>query len=374
MFDATLSLGKSHTRPRSRDERRQRSFDAVYQQQHDYVRRALRGFGVTPADLDDLCHEVFLIVYRQQPERSVELGHVRPWLFEICRRVAAGYRRRRFRRSEMLVADPGLFAEMSDAIGSGKPGAGQKLGTTLQSLEPQQRELLLLHALADVSLSDLAFLAGCDRKTARKRLSVARVRLARLLNGDKLDKELVASATELEAERLFDPSRVAADASEPDDSTLKVKLVTPFFAAATWRSVFMTVWRRASLIEMEALAVSASEAFHAAGGKFAYLTLVEKDCSPPEFGARQRVLEILKEARPYLGSYSTVLNGGASRLAVPIMNVFFFLAGVEFPTRFFGSIAEAAVWTVSPLQERPDDAGGLTEAMGYLRALRVVQA
>ena len=125
---------------------------------------------------------------------------------------------------------------------------------------------------------------------------------------------------------------------------------------------------------MEALAVSATEAYHAAGGKFAYLTLVEKDCSPPEFGARQRVLEILKEARPYLGSYSTVLKGGASRLAVPIMNVFFFLAGVEFPTRFFGSIPEAAVWTVSPLQERPDDAGALTEAMGYLRALRVVQA
>jgi hypothetical protein len=181
---------------------------------------------------------------------------------------------------------------------------------------------------------------------------------------------------ELENGALFDPSRVHADAepSASGDARLEIKLVTPFFAAATWRTVFITVWRRASLQEMEALASSASEAYHAAGGKFAYLTLVEKECTAPELGARQRVLEILKEARPYLSSYATVLTGGASRLSVPIMNVIFFLAGVEFPTRFFRSTAEAAVWTIGPLREQPSDAVALAEALAQLRALRATQA
>jgi hypothetical protein len=108
----------------------------------------------------------------------------------------------------------------------------------------------------------------------------------------------------------------------------------------------MTVWRRASLEEIELMAAAAARVYRASGGKFAYLTWVEAQCPPPAFSSRSRLAEIVREARNYLSSYATVLSGGPSAFVVPIMNVIFFLTGPPFPVRFFGSIPAASRWTL----------------------------
>lgn len=349
------------------------AFETVYREHNEFVRRRLRSFGIAPADLEDVCHEVFLVVYRQLVTPGEELDHIRNWLHEVCRRKAAGYRRRRFRRAEALVANTAMFLELASSESEDADEEQRRIRTALERLPPNKRELLLLVALADVSISDLALLTQCDRKTARKRLALARERMGRLLNGESLPGATVPEETDVQDLALFDPERVQHDTAA-EDSQLRVSVITPFFAAASWRRVFLTVWRRASLIEMEALAATASAVYHAFGGKFAYLTLVEKDCPAPEFASRQRVLEIVKSARPYLSSYATVLSGGSSRFAVSIMNVIFFLAGVEFPVRFFGRLGEAADWTIESLREPTSDAAELAEALAYLRALLGAQA
>jgi RNA polymerase sigma-70 factor, ECF subfamily len=347
------------------------AFDDVYRDQRELVRQSLRSFGVVAADLDDVGHEVFLVVYRRLNGPSEELFDIEAWLFEICRRVAAGYRRRRFRRAEALLADPVAFAELAAVEDGASHGS---LREALERLDPRTREVFLLGALAEVSVSDLALLVGCDRKTARKRLARSRERVGRILSGQPLSADSTEPPAPLD-EGLFDPARVEADSTiaDPDDSQLKVRVVTPFFAAASWRRVFITVWRRASLEEMEALAASAADVYHAAGGKFAYLTLVEHDCGAPEFRARQRILEIVSAARPYLSSYATVLNGGPSRFVVPIMNMVFFVAGIEFPTRFFGSTSEACRWTLQRAPERSHSPAELAEVFAFLRALQRAQ-
>jgi RNA polymerase sigma factor (sigma-70 family) len=350
-------------------------FDVVYRQQREHVQHALRCFGVAPADLDDVCHEVFLVVHGRLDGPPQDLRNVELWLLEICRRIAAGYRRRRFRRSEALVADTEALVELAwPSIENEDPIDG-RLRQALARLDAKQRDMLLLGELAEVSISDLALLADCDRKTARKRLASARDRLSRLLRGEAGGDSNAAGAP-LAGEALFDPERVVAAPllSDPGDSQLKVRLVTPFFAAATWQRVFLTIWRRASLTEMEALASAASDVYHANGGKFAYLTLVEQECSPPEFRSRQRILEIVRGARPYLSSYATVLAGGPSRFVVPIMNVIFFLTGAEFPVRFFRSMPEASTWTMAQLPEHQADPAELARVFAYLRALRSAQA
>jgi len=55
------------------------------------------------------------------------------------------------------------------------------------------------------------------------------------------------------------------------------------------------------------------------------------------------------------------------------MNVIFFLAGVEFPAQFCGSIAEACVWTTARAPQPAGDPAKLAEVFAYLRALRGAQ-
>ena len=68
------------------------------------VRRQLAGLGVRDADLPDLCQEVFLVVHGKGDVLPA-VDRVDLWLREICRRVAAGYRRRAGHRLEVLGCD-----------------------------------------------------------------------------------------------------------------------------------------------------------------------------------------------------------------------------------------------------------------------------
>ena len=69
-----------------------------------YVRGKLATLGVRDADLPDLCHEVFLIVH-DKVGMVPDVDRVDLWLREICRRVAAGYRRRFGNKLEILGRD-----------------------------------------------------------------------------------------------------------------------------------------------------------------------------------------------------------------------------------------------------------------------------
>jgi hypothetical protein len=269
------------------------------------------------------------------------------WLFEVARRTALAHRRRAFRRSEIPSPDPEQAAPLQHAEPELERGADGKLREALALLEPQRRETLLYAHLTDVSVSDLALLLDCDRKTARKRLLAARQRIEYLLR----DPVLVSNSTGLPAEpaneaQLFDPKRVAADVETESSPRLRVIAQGPTFGAAVLGRVFMTVWRRASLEEIEIMASAAARVYHASGGQFAYLTFVEAGCPPPAFSSRSRLAQIVRDAGKHLSSYATVLAGGPSALVVPIMNVVFFLTGTAFPVRFFRSVSEASHWTL----------------------------
>src|SRR3954463_7975027 len=77
---------------------------AAYARFAPYVRRRLAELGVRDADLPDLCQEVFLVVHGKG-EVLPSVDRLDLWLREICRRVAAGYRRRAGNRLELLGED-----------------------------------------------------------------------------------------------------------------------------------------------------------------------------------------------------------------------------------------------------------------------------
>jgi RNA polymerase sigma-70 factor, ECF subfamily len=75
---------------------------SVYAQWAKFVWLSLQRLGVRRADLDDVCHDVFIVVQRKLSEFD-QRAKLQTWLFGICTRVAANYRRRAYIRYEDLA-------------------------------------------------------------------------------------------------------------------------------------------------------------------------------------------------------------------------------------------------------------------------------
>jgi RNA polymerase sigma-70 factor, ECF subfamily len=67
---------------------------AIYRAHGRFVWLSLQRLGVQPSDLDDVAQDVFVIVHRRLDSFD-RRARVTTWLFGICMRVAANYRRRR---------------------------------------------------------------------------------------------------------------------------------------------------------------------------------------------------------------------------------------------------------------------------------------
>src|SRR6478735_165833 len=65
----------------------------VYERELDYLLASLRRLGVPQRDVEDVVHEVFLVMHRRWEDYD-RLRPVRPWLFGIAFRVAAAQRRK----------------------------------------------------------------------------------------------------------------------------------------------------------------------------------------------------------------------------------------------------------------------------------------
>src|SRR5258708_1775985 len=124
------------------------SFDALYKQHYPFVRRSLAGLGVAGMDLDDVCHEVFLVIHRRLDVFRA-LDGARPWLYEVCRRTASAQRRRAFRHIEIPTAEPEEWGRWDLAPAGHADGDG-KLLAALRRLDPARREILLYSELVDV--------------------------------------------------------------------------------------------------------------------------------------------------------------------------------------------------------------------------------
>ena len=146
------------------------AFDALYQEHFGYVWKTLGRLGVLPADLPDSVHDVFVVVYRRWAE--IDFGRpVRPWLFGIARRIAAGGRRKQ----------RDVVAETPERGSSGEEDriAGRDLlWRLLAELSDQRLEVVILHDLEGRTGADIAQQLGVSVHTVHSRLRLARLDLA----------------------------------------------------------------------------------------------------------------------------------------------------------------------------------------------------
>jgi RNA polymerase sigma-70 factor (ECF subfamily) len=134
---------------------------------------------------EDLAAEVFATAYRRRATYQPERGSPRSWLYGIASNVVREHWRdeqqlleldARLSRDWLGPLPTAQFADAADERVIAAALAPQIAGA-LAALNREHRELLLLHAWADLSHEEIAAALGIARGTARSRLSRARAAL-----------------------------------------------------------------------------------------------------------------------------------------------------------------------------------------------------
>jgi RNA polymerase sigma-70 factor (ECF subfamily) len=153
-------------------------FRAHYDAEFNHVWHSLRRFGVHERDLEDLCHETFIVFYRTLNEFDARRP-VRPWLSGIAFRVASDYRRRAQHRREVPSEQP--------AVASAEPPADERLAerdkqrlvlAALDMLDDARRAVLVMHDFDDQAMPEIAAALKLPLNTAYSRLRLARADFA----------------------------------------------------------------------------------------------------------------------------------------------------------------------------------------------------
>lgn len=158
------------------------STEEVHAEHADFVWRTLQRFNVCHQDLDDLMQEVFVVVHRRLGSFDGS-ARMTTWLFGICLRVVAGYRRRAFRRreqpSDACQIATALVAGESPEESLARHDARQQLAAALDALSLEQRAAFVMFELEQMSCAEIADVMGTAVGTVHSRLHAAREAFAK---------------------------------------------------------------------------------------------------------------------------------------------------------------------------------------------------
>ena len=154
---------------------------SVYDNSAEFVWFTLQRLGVRYSDLEDVCHDVFLIAHRKFSEFSGKV-EIKAWLFGICLRVAANYRRKARFRYEIaagsLIQDDG---PMMIAPAASRPDqelvrrqAQSQAQAILDTMDDTKRLVFVMFELEGLSGEQIALELGIPLGTVYSRLHRAR--------------------------------------------------------------------------------------------------------------------------------------------------------------------------------------------------------
>lgn len=150
-------------------------FVDVYAAQLPFVWRTLWRLGVPERDLEDVAHDVFVVVYRKlgdyDPTRPLK-----PWLFGICFRTALD------RRRKMSIAreTPSEHVDVVDEQRRDAPSLVERnekkalVHKALSTLPLEQRAVFVLHELDGLPIPECALVLEAPVNTLYSRLRLAR--------------------------------------------------------------------------------------------------------------------------------------------------------------------------------------------------------
>jgi RNA polymerase sigma-70 factor, ECF subfamily len=151
---------------------------ALYQRYLAGVSRVVHQQGVAGVEADDLCQEIFLIVYRHLRNFRGE-GRLRTWINRLASREAARFARRRDDRQLRLRTRLRLRPRPRPTVENEAPHR-RYLDQLLASLPPERRLPLVLFEIEGRLVDEIAEICGCAVNTVWTRIHRARAQLARL--------------------------------------------------------------------------------------------------------------------------------------------------------------------------------------------------
>lgn len=156
-------------------------FERLYRSYREYVVGALRWHRVPPADLDDAAQEVFLVLLRKLDE-EVEPETIRPWLFQVARRVASNHRRSVHRHERKRCNEWREPPAQSPEDGVFRSEGFELVTRFLDGLDPMTCRVFVLADIEGLRGVEIAERMSVPLHAVYPRLRKARKRLARLVD------------------------------------------------------------------------------------------------------------------------------------------------------------------------------------------------
>ncbi len=152
----------------------------AFRLEFDYLCRTLRRFGIREADVEDLVHEVFLVLHDKWSEYDPRRP-LRPYLFGITFRVAAQHRRRHSREVSGEIPEQVSKAPSPDRAVSVHEARSLAL-LALERLPLPRRAVFVMHDLDEIPMREIASSMGISLYTAYSRLRKARQEFERAVS------------------------------------------------------------------------------------------------------------------------------------------------------------------------------------------------
>ncbi len=141
-------------------------FEALFRQHIAYLCRTLRRFGVPDKDVEDVAHDVFVVVHQRLEDYDAQRPF-RPWLCGIASRTASAHRRLKGNQTASLdfeqTAPEGSSHETRDL-----------LSRVLPRLPEDRLAVLVMHDMNGHTMPEIADALAIPLNTAYSRLRLAR--------------------------------------------------------------------------------------------------------------------------------------------------------------------------------------------------------
>ena len=149
---------------------------SIHNRHAEFVWLTLQRLGVPESDVEDLLQEVFVVVHRRLGSFDGS-SRMTTWLFGICVRIVAAYRRRAFRRKERSVAQvpeqPTLESESPENATLANE-ARERLRSVLDLMDLEKRAIFVMFELDELSCESIAEMLSIPTGTVYSRLHAAR--------------------------------------------------------------------------------------------------------------------------------------------------------------------------------------------------------
>jgi RNA polymerase sigma-70 factor, ECF subfamily len=149
----------------------------LYERHFGKVARLVHALGINDGEADDLCQEIFLIVYRHLGSFRGE-ARLATWIHRLSTREAIRHaKRRRLKRALIDVWKRALSPALPRDWAENEAARRQYMAQLLGRLSPERRLALVLFEIEGKPVQEIAELCGCAVNTVWTRIHRARTQL-----------------------------------------------------------------------------------------------------------------------------------------------------------------------------------------------------